>query len=260
VNHLFTNTTFQFDSKKSTDFNLYLVNLETGVKNVPYSVEREINEEKIRNNSIPYFFGINEQPLYFKVTLFREEEWDYDTRIEITRWLFQDEYKPFISTDNNSIIYNCIIVDRPEKLLIGNITRMIELNFRCDAPWAWSPSFSTTYDLSDNTTTKTLQFENRSNIVKYCYPEIWIQSLDGGAISLKNYSDGGREFKFNNLQINETIYVNNQLKQIETDIPNIYRLSDFVGRNWLRLNYGINQIVVTGKCLIKTQMQYPIAI
>jgi len=256
---MFTNTTFQFDNRKSTDFGLYIVNLDTSTKNAPYAVEREINEEKVRNNPIPFFFGLNEQPLYFKVTLFREEEWDYDTRIEITRWLFQDEYKPFISTDHNDIIYNCIITDRPEKLLVGNIPRLIELTFRCDAPWAWSPFFSINYNLSDNITTQTITMVNKSNIIKYYYPEIWIQSLDGGTISLQNYSDSGREFKFNNLQANEIIYVNNQLKQIETDIPNIYRLKDF-NRNWLRLNYGINQIAVTGKCLIKTQMQYPIAI
>jgi len=256
---MFTNTTFQFDNRKATDFGLYIVNLDTSTKNAPYAVEREINEEKVRNNPIPFFFGLNEQPLYFKVTLFREEEWDYDTRVEITQWLFQDEYKSFISTDHNGIIYNCIAIDRPEKILIGNIPRMIELNFRCDAPWAWSPVLSTNYDLSNNTTTQIITMVNRSNIVKYHYPEIWIQSLDGGTISLKNYSDGGREFKFDNLQVNEIVYINNQLKQIETDVSSIYRLKDF-NRNWLRLNYGINNIVVTGKCLIKTQMQYPIAI
>ena len=256
---MFTNTTFKFNDKVSSEFGLYLASLDTSTKNAPFAVERTINEEKVRNNPIPYFFGMTEQSLYFKLTMYREEEWDYDTKVEIVRWLFQDEYKQFISEDHPSIIYNCIVTDRPEKILVGNVQRLIELNFRCDAPWAWSPVLGTTYDLSDNTTTKTLQFENRSNIVKYYYPEIWIQSLDGGTISLKNYSDGGREFKFDNLQVNEIVYINNQLKQIETDVSSIYRLKDF-NRNWLRLNYGINNIVVTGKCLIKTQMQYPIAI
>ena len=256
---MFTNTTFKFNDKVSSEFGLYLASLDTSTKNAPFAVERTINEEKVRNNPIPFFFGIDENPLYFKLTMYREEEWDYDTKVEIVRWLFQDEYKQFISEDHSQIIYNCIIVDDPEKILVGNVQRLIELTFRCDSPWAWSPVLSTNYDLSNNTTTQTITMVNKSNIVKYYYPEIWIESLEGGIISLQNYSDGGREFRFSNLQVNETIYVHNQLKQIETDVPSIYRLKDF-NRNWLRLNYGINNIVVTGKCLIKTQMQYPIAI
>lgn len=257
---MFTNITFKFNDKISSEFGLYLASLDTGTKNAPFAVERNIIEEKVPHNPIPYFYGIEEQTLSFQLTMYRdEEELDYDTRVEIVRWLFQDEYKPLISEDHPYIVYNCIVVDKPEKILIGNMPRLITINFKCDAPWAWSPILSATHDLSNNTTSQILKLENKSNIVKYYYPEIWITSLDGGTISLVNYSDGGREFKFNNLQTNETIYVNNRLKQIETDVADIYRLKDF-NRTWLRLGYGINQIAVTGKCLIKTKMQYPIAI
>lgn len=262
---MFTNTTFQFDGKKSTDIldkHLLLVNLDTGGKHAPFGTEREINEEYVRNNPIPYFFGIDEKPLYFRVTIAKEDglELTYEDRIKIVRWLFHDEYKPFMSTDNIDVVFECLLIERPEKILYGNIPRLIELNFRCNAPWAWSPLITTNYDLSDNTTTQIITMTNGSNVEKYNYPEIWIKSLDGGTVSLVNNSDGGRQFTFANLQVNETIYVNNRLKHIETDIPNTYRLKDFIGRNWLRLGYGTNKIGVTGKCLIKTQMKYPISI
>lgn len=258
---LFTNTTFTFDSQQSTQYGLILVNLDTGEKHASFSIGREISEEKVKNNPIPYFFGVEEEPLYFTVTLAREdgEEWDYDTRVNVVKWLFQDEYKPFISTDHPYIVFNCMIVERPEKILIGNTFRLIELTFRCDSPWAWSPFFINNYDLSDNESTQIITMNNSSNIEKYNHPEIWIKSLDGGTISLKNTSDGGREFILNDLQVNETIYLNNKLKQIETDVPSVYRLKDF-NRSWLRLRYGVNQIVVTGKCLIKTRTRFGMAI
>ncbi len=248
-----------FNGRLSTEFGLYIASLETGTKTATFGVERDIIEEKISKNPIPYFFGLEESPLCFELTMYREREWDYDTRFEVVRWLFQDEYKNFISSDNPSIIYNCIVYSRPEKILIGNIPRLITLKFRCDSPWAWSPVFKTIYDLSDNISTTVKDFENKSNVIKYYYPEIWIKSLDGGTISLINHSDNNREFKFDNLFANETIYINNQFKQIESDIPSKYRLADF-NRNWLRLVYGVNKIGITGKCLIETKMQYPVAI
>lgn len=256
---MFTNTTFEFDGQKSTDYGLLLVNLETGVRNAPFGIGRSIIEEKIPNKPTPYFYGLNEDPLVFTVTLVREEEWDIDTRLGVSRWLFQDKYKPFISTDNVGVVYNCMAVDRPEKILVGNVPRLIEITFRCDAPWAWSPTYVSQYDLSNNNTITILNIANQSNINKYYRPEIQFKTIEAGDVTLKNLSDGGREFKFTGLSANETIYTNNELRQLETDIPSVYRLNNF-NRNWFRLNYGINQIQVTGKILLTLKMKFPIAV
>lgn len=256
---MFTNTIFEFDGEKSTDYGLILASLDISMKNVPFGIEREIIEDKPSKTSIPYFFGIDKKPLYFTTTLVSEENLNYETRINIVRWLFKDEYKPFISTDHPDIIFNCIVVEKPEKILIGNIPRVIELTFKCDAPWAWTPFITNHYDLSNNSTYQIITMENRSNIEKYNYPELWIKSLDGGTISLQNNSDNGRIFKFENLQENEIIYIDNKLRQVETNISSIYRLKNF-NRNWLRLIYGINQIEVVGKCLIIMRTRYEISL
>ncbi len=231
-------------------------------KNTPFGVERNINEEYVKNNPIPYFFSVDELPLYFHVTLGKKNgtNFTYKDRVKIARWLIKKEYKNFISTDNMGVIFECMVSDRPEKVLIGNTPLVIEFTFRCNAPWAWSPYFVDTFDLSNNNTTKNIILENKSNIEEYVYPELWIQSLgDNNTIKLKNISCGGKEFIIENLEENEIIYINNKLKQIETNLPSIYRLKDF-NRSWLSLGYGINNIKVTGKCLVKTRMRYGIAI
>lgn len=256
---MFINTTFEFDGQQSTEYGLLLANMSSSTMNTPFALGRQVREAKIGSKSIPYFFGVDEEPLQFRVMLAREEEWDYDTRLRVVRWLFQNEYKPFISTDNIGVIYNAMVVDSPEKISVGNIPRMIELNFRCDAPWAWTPHYVYNYDLSTNTGTTTITIENNSNIQKYVHPEIWIRAIDGGTITLTNTSDGGRQTILTNLLANEVVYLNNEFKQIETDLPSVYRLKDF-NRKWIQLVYGMNHIQVTGKCLITSKAKYGIAV
>jgi phage-related protein len=256
---LFINTTFEFDGQQSTEYGLLLANMSSSVMNTPFAYGRQIREERVNSKSMPYFFGIDEEPLQFRVMLARQEEWDYNTRLEVVRWLFQDTYKPFVSTDHIGIIYNAMVVDSPEKISVGNIPRMIELNFRCDAPWAWTPFYVYNYDLSTNPGVSIITIENKSNIQKHVSPEIWIRSIEGGTIKLKNTSDGGREAILVNLLPNEVIYLNNEFKQIETDRPSVYRLKDF-NRKWIKLVYGMNHIEVTGKCLITSKAKYGIAV
>ena len=91
------------------------------------------------------------------------------------------------------------------------------------------------------------------------YPEVEFELIDTATgITLKNLTDGGREFVFSTLNTTETVYVNNQRKQIISD-TNLYRYSKF-NKNWFRLVYGINQIRVTGKCILKVRSQFPIII
>lgn len=256
---MFTKTSFIFDGVKSDQFKLVLVNLQTGATNAPFTGSRSVVEEKMSKNRTPYFNYIKEEPMTITVTMARKEPWDYDTRIRVAQWLFQDEYKDLISTDHVGIVYKCIAVDSPEKILIGNIPRMLNITFRCNSSTAWSPLNTEYRDLTNITAPTIIVLENKSNIEKFYYPELTIRSIDGGTILIRNMTDEGRIFNFDNLSPNETLYVNNKMRQIETDRPSVYRLKDF-NRGWLRLVQGVNQLEVSGRCEIKATMRFPMVV
>lgn len=95
------------------------------------------------------------------------------------------------------------------------------------------------------------EFVNHGDIE--CKPEIWITKIGDGNISLKNNTDGGKEFTFSNLKDGETIYIDNDNQYIESSLKNIYRYDDF-NNYYLTLVRGHNLIKVNGNC--KLNMRY----
>jgi tRNA A37 threonylcarbamoyltransferase TsaD len=76
------------------------------------------------------------------------------------------------------------------------------------------------------------------------------------AISLVNLSNDNYTFSFSGLTIGEVLTINNQKKRIESD-KSTNRFDKF-NKNWFKLIRGVNNIQVTGKCIIKFNMQFPI--
>lgn len=252
-------TTFIFDNIKSSDMGLYNIRLDSGGTSSPYISRQDIIEDEIINSHKPLLYGTRKRPIEFTLIFSTlEEEFNSKKRLEIARWLIHDEYKAFQTTDYLGKIFNVIAISDVEFIEFGSNKGYFEVTFRCDAPWAWSPTYVEYYDLSNNSSKTIITMENNSNVLRYYYPEIEFK-LEGSSIgvTLKNLSDGGREFKFTGLKQGETIYVDNERNTIITDEINTYRISDF-NKNWLRLVYGKNQIEVTGQCRIQTRMKYPL--
>ena len=113
-------------------------------------------------------------------------------------------------------------------------------------------------DLSENTSSTTVKIHNKCNIYKYFYPEIEIlvASTTPSTITFTNTNDSNRITSFGGFSNAETIYVNNDKKQIITDIDS-YLYDDF-NKNWLRLVQGDNKISITGKCIATFRMQFPV--
>jgi hypothetical protein len=97
-----------------------------------------------------------------------------------------------------------------------------------------------------------LIFDNKGD--SYCTPEIWIQKIGNGDVSLINTSNKNEEFKFTGLINNETVYVNNERKYIESDLPMVYRFSNFNGK-YMKLPVGLNVFRVEGNAKIKFRYQ-----
>lgn len=96
-------------------------------------------------------------------------------------------------------------------------------------------------------------FNNKGDV--YCQPEIWITMNENGDFSIINISNENSEFKFTNLMIGETVYVNNERQHIETDKPATYRYSNF-NDNYLNFPIGKNILRVNGKAKVLFRYQF----
>lgn len=252
-----------FDNVKLEDMGLIVVDVGTsGMKEIGFGVKRNIVEDTFGSNR--YFIRVDKEPLVIPITLALKLEYkfDYEKRRDIVNLLFQDEYKILVSEDNPQICYYCIVEGESKRFDNYLNDGYVTLNFRCDAPHGWSYPVSTDeIDLSDNTTSTVITLDNLGNVDKYYLPEIEIELVgDATSVSLRNLSDEGREFKFMGLQHGETIYISNKNKRIKSSLgDDVYRLEKF-NKQWLRLLQGQNHIEVIGKCIIRTRMQFLIAL
>ena len=94
---------------------------------------------------------------------------------------------------------------------------------------------------------QTIDITNNSDIIDdYVYPLVYFKSIpmeNGNSISITNMTDNPqRHFIFNNLQDNEEITVDNELKYISSNFEGS-KLSAF-NKNWLRLRKGVNLLKV----------------
>lgn len=105
---------------------------------------REIVEEKVKGNDRPYFMGIETEPLKFSVSFAFEETWNTTKIREVAQWLTQhDYYKELYFTNDFGIkperIFYAIVVD--DSTVVHNCLKQgyINLTFRCDSPYSYSP-------------------------------------------------------------------------------------------------------------------------
>lgn len=255
-------TDFSYDNRDCSEFGLYVVRLQRGMVQTPYTSNKTILEEHPKKVITPFFFGVQHQPLTFDVTLapIDADEFDQDKLYEIGRWLFQDKYKPFISGDNEGKIYYCMPVNKVDFYTNDFKNGYINLEFRCRDGFGWTFPQEAEYDLSDNvgSTPTSIVINNVSNVgVEYYYPEIEIELQESETgFSITNNSDGGRVCSFSGLDTSETIYIDNQKKTIVSD-TDAYRFDEW-NKIWFRLVQGYNYIDIVGKCIITFKTQYPI--
>lgn len=257
---MFINTEFSYDGVSSSYYGVYAVHPTGGLVQGQYGINRSIISEKIPNNSLPNFFGIEEEVLKFKIYLYAENGWDYDKRKAVSQWLFKNDYKPFISADNPQVVYECMVTGSSLFSLAGDLQGYIEIEFTCNAPYGWSNWSTIGYDLSYNEDVVGIQILNNCNLNDYIvYPEVEFMLSGSTSLSLINLSDGARETKFQNLTDGETIYFDNKKKIIKTNLSGTYRYANFNGK-WLKLVMGYNNIQVIGKVIINIKMRFPIVI
>lgn len=243
---------FYYDGISSEEMGLYNVSFDSGFYEESFLAERRIEEVSIRGREKPYFQGVTRSPLALSLSFAFKDTYDDQKIREVARWLDQEYYKPFYTTDNEDRVWYCMLNSNPRLLHNGLKEGYIQLEFRCDSPYTYTPMYtSQVYDMSANSDQGiVISFTNEGDVS--CFPEIWIEKVDGGDFSIVNNTTG-KEFKFTGLVNGELVNVNSYNQIISTSLPATYRY-DVFNNNYLEFLRGVNRLTVKGKA--KFQFRY----
>lgn len=243
----------------SSDYGIINAIVDGGLFEENFIPEKEIRETYIRGNDKPLFHGIDLKPLEFSLTFAFEESFDESYRKngklrELASWLIKPYYIPFGLVGDEKIYYvTCI--NKSDLLHNGLSQGYIKLDFRCDAPWAYGRIKTLNYyGLSPSVGNESvITFNNEGDLD--ILPEIWISKNNTGEFKIVNETTGDKEFKFQELLANETVYIHNEKEYIESDRePTMYRYDGF-SNSYLRLITGKNTLRVYGACDIRIRYQ-----
>lgn len=255
-------TNFFFNNIDSTSMGLSLINLESGMVESPVFGSKSLIQDRNPRKDYSYFQGLKKEPLKFSLTFsLLDSLWTDTKRSQIFQWLVQNDYCEFYTADKPDRLFYIICTNQGNLMTNGNDQGYITMDFENLFPYPLSPVYTQIYDLSTITVPTTIQMTNLSNVNQYYYPEIefQLQSTNTG-ISIVNTTVGGETLTFAGLTQNETVYINNENKQIVSDVIGSNPLAKCTKKEWLRLAYGVNNVQITGKCILKTRMQFPLYI
>lgn len=245
---------FYYNGRHSSEFDVYLVRMESGLITQPFLPKKTINSETVMGNNTPYVFGNSYEPLQYKITLACiDEKWTDEKKRKVAKWLDTSTFEEFYAEDEPDKIYYFQYqgsIDMTHNTLGDGY---IEITMQNESPYARSPIQERRYELTTITSPTIIEFDNKGDAE--IYPEMWIYMINSGDFQIRNLSNGGKDFKFTGLVNDETIYVDNENHHIETDLTLTYRYDNF-NNNYLELVEGINRLEITGACNLMFRYQY----
>ena len=241
---------------------LYLVKLESGMVESPVFGSRSIINDRNPRKDYSYFQGLKKNPIKLKLTFsLLEGLWTDEKRFQIFQWLVKNEYCKFYTADKPDRLFYIICTSDGNLMTNGCEQGYITMDFENLFSYPLSPVYIQTYDLSTITSPITIQMINKSNVNQYYYPEIEFELKDTNVdLKILNTTCSGEYLEFKGLQQDEIVYVNNENRQIISNKLGSYPINKITNKQWLRLVYGINNIRITGKCILRTRMQFPLYI
>lgn len=243
---------FTYAGRKSSEFGIYNVSIQPDLFTEPLMANRNIKELVTPSRNKPHFEYLQRDPLTLTVSFLFGNGWDDDLIDDVIRWLGTDNYEPLEFEDDLSHIYYAVPTTGLDLIHNGLKEGHMNLTFRCDSPFSYSPQIQTHwYDNSNSTSPLIIQLENKGHID--CFPEIDIVKVGAGDISIVNLSNAGQEFKFTTLSDAEEVYTDNE-NEIITSSLNVYRYDNF-NDNYLYLKYGVNTLQLTGSCKLRFSYQ-----
>jgi len=256
-------TDFVFDEVNSRNKGLYLVRVnDEEMFFSPIYGNRDIIEDRNLKKDYNYFYSIRKNPIEFELTFcLINDLWTQQKKYDIFNWLVKDKYCEFFTLDKTDRIFYITCIDQGNLMTNGNNEGYITMQFRSLYPYAISPVYTKEYDLAGITSPTIIDIVNLSNVDQYYYPEIEFKLVgDNTNFKLKNLTVNEEYIEFSNLSENESVYINNENKQILSSVENSYPINKMTNKQWLRLATGVNKIEISGKCIFKTRMKFPLYI
>lgn len=245
-----------FNGINSQDYGILNVSVDSGLYQESFSAPSSIIEQTIRGRENPYFIQTKLQPKTLSLTLSLPDNFDDETIKKISRWLSGvNYYAPLIFSETPDKIYYCLLTGEPTVYHNGN-SGYLQIQMRTNSPYCFSPIYSSPlFDLSINDPTNGTEIEIVNNGDIPMFSEITVQVINGGTFSIVNKSGSGNKLSFSSLQDNETLTVNTENEDIQTDVPDTYRFGNITSDSvFLTFPRGINILQVFGN--IKIQFKY----
>jgi hypothetical protein len=262
---------FTIGNKKSSDIGVdgfYIIRTDSGEINRTIIGEKNIIEEKVPYVDKPYFIRTEKSPIEFDLKFsLLDKNFNSDVLQEICDLFAKDRYVPFSSMDFPFIEFY-VIATQINLVQFGDYRGWIQVHLRTSSPYGFTQKKDKIIDCTDATplSPKVFEIYNKSNVQnaygRYEYfPHLFIYLKNNSTdIQIRNLSNGNYLFGFENLTANESLEVDNELKQI-TSSTGIPRLGNMLNNHqWLYLGYGKNIFKCYNSCILQFQYQLPVYI
>lgn len=134
---------FSYAGIRSDFYNIINVNLASGMQEDIFAATRSIREVTVKGRDRPYFQHTEKEPLSISVAFAFEDKWNEQRIREVARWLTEQAYyQPLFFSDDPEKIYYALCVNDPTIIHNGLNEGYLNLTFRCDAPYAYSPLYT----------------------------------------------------------------------------------------------------------------------
>ena len=236
---MFYSGNFYFDKKHSSEYGICQVTEEDNVLN-EYGLS--YNGEENNEITLSFCYTNNFEDAYV---------WENDIIEDVLEWLITDDYKEFISEDNEDIVY-FLKGTSYVKRFTPDMKGIIDVTFKTLSQYGYR--YYTKNVIKPNAKFDVL---NSSNIDKPYKPIIELKNISSKNIQISNLTTNKSPFIINNLS-NKDIIIDNTIGTItDVDGNNLIMSSN---RKWIELVKGYNSILVEGNCDIIFKAYYPIMV
>ena len=178
-------------------------------------------------------------------------EWNEEVLEEVLGWLITDNYKEFISEDNEEIVY-FLKGESYVKRFTPDKKGLIDVTFKILNPCGYKKQVSKIQSNGNP-----VNIYNPSNIREHYKPVIELNNVSSSTVIISNTSLSKEPFEISNLS-GKDIFIDNMIGTIvDVDGQNLIMNSN---RKWIELKRGDNYIVVEGNCNITIKSYYPVMV
>lgn len=246
---------FTYAGINCTEFGIINGTISSGMNDEMFTSNRTIKEVKIRGRKAPYLSEIEQDPFEFSLTLIFDNGFTEEQLHKVREWLLTDTYQPLYFNNHPELIYYCTPVNSSGLTHNSLYQGYITIQMRCDSPFAYSPvTLSPNYIVQ---VSREIDIMNHgTDIIK---PEIWIKRIGKGNVEIENFSMSQPMFQLLDIENGETVYIDNENKDIVSDILGMYRYDNF-NDNYLTLTTGSNRLKIYGDCEVVFRYQFKYAL